>query len=88
MDIAAGATSGGIAGRQGGAALEQAVAPGQSAEFEQQGSVPLSAMDEAQRGQELMASLQIARRSENLQQYAQPLTEAFLQSRANLQKIG
>jgi outer membrane lipoprotein SlyB len=88
IGAAAGATAGTIAGRQGGAALEQAIKPGQSAEFQQGTAVPLTAMQEAGRGQKILAGLQVARNDPELSEYAAPLTKAYVQNRINLHRMG
>lgn len=89
-----GAVTGAMAGTSGGGALGQMIgnridpakAGTEQATFSQ--TVPLSAVDEARRGQQLLEGLQIANNSQSLQSYAEPLTQAFVQSRANLHKMG
>jgi hypothetical protein len=82
------AAAGAIAGRSGGAALEQSVNPGQQAQAQQQAGVPLTALEESGRGQQILTGLQVARNDPELSEYAAPLTQAYIQNRINLHKMG
>jgi outer membrane lipoprotein SlyB len=88
VGAAAGATAGAIAGRSGGAALEQSINPGQQAQAQQQAGVPLTALQESGRGQQILTGLQVARNDPELSEYAAPLTQAYIQNRINLHKMG
>jgi hypothetical protein len=90
----AGMVAGGIGGASAGGGLGQAIgggiapgrAPSVTESFKPQ--VQLTASDEAARGQQLLEGLRIANNSQSFQSYAEPLTQAFIQSRANLHKMG
>jgi hypothetical protein len=62
----------------------EALQPAEADQIQQDVGVPLTAIDESRRGQQLLDGLKIANNTQSLQSYAQPLTEAFIMSRANL----
>ena len=85
----AGAVQGALAGGSLGGMAGDVAQPGQQAQVQQQaGPVPLTAMQEAGRGQKILAGLQVARNDPELSEYAAPLTKAYVQNRINLHKMG
>ena len=91
--IALGASKGAIQGAATGGGVGsiagEMIQPGQEARVEQQaGAVPLTAMQESQRGQQLLTGLKVARNDPELSEYAAPLTKAYVQNRINLHKMG
>ena len=84
-----GALTGAATGASVGSMLGGAAKPGEGPQAQQQSApVPLTAMQESQRGNELLEGIKIARNTQSMQEYAGPLTEAFIQSRANLHRMG
>jgi hypothetical protein len=77
-----GASLGGSVGGMAGDALR----PAEADTVQQDAGVPLTAIDEARRGDQLKEAIRIANNTESLQSYSAPLTEAFAMSRANLAK--
>jgi hypothetical protein len=88
------AAQGGVSGAALGAGLGQAngggISPGQQGTVTEsfKPQVQLTASDESARGQQLLEGLHVANNSTSFQSYAEPLTQAFVQSRANLHKMG
>lgn len=89
VGAAQGALQGAATGGGVGSIAGEAIQPGQEAQVQQQaGAVPLTAMQESQRGQQLLTGLKVARNDPELSEYAAPLTKAYVQNRINLHKMG
>jgi hypothetical protein len=88
--LAGGALSGAATGAGLGGMIGGGISPGRAPAATEtlKPQVQLTAMQEAQRGQQLLEGLRVANNSQNFQSYAEPLTQAFIQSRANLHKMG
>lgn len=87
------AAKGGLGGAATGASLGgmvgEAVQPAQEAQVtQQQAGVPLTALQESGRGQQILAGLHVARDDPELSEYTAPLTRAYIQNRVNLHKMG
>jgi uncharacterized protein YcfJ len=82
----AGAALGGTVGGLAGQAIDPARSGRQQIErFSAQ--APLTASEEAMRGQKLLEGLQIAQNSQGLAEYTAPLTKAYVQSMINLKRM-
>ena len=88
--LAGGALSGAATGAGLGGMIGGGISPARAGSVTEtfKPQVQLTAMEESQRGAQLLEGLRIANNSQSFQSYAEPLTQAFVQSRANLHKMG